>query len=268
MNKKFNLTESQKQVAKAIVGAIRQGDLTESFSVIMGQTGMVFINKAGLQLSFKALDINIQQLQILGEEGLIHFQPGSGSMKYCTILGSIYEAVDSNFAEPEQVVPVSTLAHGIPPELNLSVDRLRKKYPEPSKTGFLIMRFTEGKPFDGIVKTIQETGEELGLSILRADQNEFHADLWGNVRTHLEACSFGIAVYERINQDEPNANVGLEVGYLMAQNKPVLLLKEKTVKALQADLMGRLYKQFDEHDPQGTIPEQLKKWLKEYGIVV
>ena len=268
MNKKFNLTESQKEVAKAIVEAIRKKQLTESFSVIMGQSGLVFVNEAGQQLSFQGLDINIQQLQILGGEGLIHFQSGTGGMNYCTILGSIYQAVDSNFAEPEDPLPVSTLAHAIPPELNLSLDRLRRKYPDPSKTGFLIMRFTSGKPFDGIVKAIQKTGEELGLSILRADQNEFHADLWGNVRTHLEACSFGIAVYERIDQDEPNANVGLEVGYLLAQNKPVLLLKEKTVKALQADLMGKLYKQFDEHDPRGTIPEQLKTWLKDYGIVL
>jgi hypothetical protein len=51
-------------------------------------------------------------------------------------------------------------------------------------------------------------------------------------------------------------------------NKPVLLLKERTVKALQADLMGRLYKEFDVHDPAGSIPEQLTKWLTDNGVIL
>jgi predicted nucleotide-binding protein len=92
--------------------------------------------------------------------------------------------------------------------------------------------------------------------------------LWGNVRTHLHGCGFGIAIYERIETDEPNANVGLEVGYFLAMNKPVLLLKDKTVETLPADLAGKLYKQFDPHDPEGTIPNQLTKWLEDYGIIV
>ena len=106
------------------------------------------------------------------------------------------------------------------------------------------------------------------LDVIRADENEFHADLWGNVRTLLHGCGFGIAVYERIETNEPNANVGLEVGYLMAMNKSVLLLKDKTVPTLPADLAGKLYKEFDPHDPDGTIPAQLTKWLEDNGIIV
>ena len=150
----------------------------------------------------------------------------------------------------------------------MSLDRLRAKYPDPKKVGFLVMRFTAAKPFAKIVEIIKKTGEEHGLKIIRADENEFHADLWGNVRTHLHGCGFGIAIYERIETNEPNANVGLEVGYFMAMNKPVLLLKDKTVETLQADLAGKLYKQFDPHDPEGTIPAQLTKWLEDYGITV
>ncbi len=130
------------------------------------------------------------------------------------------------------------------------------------------MRFTAAKPFAKIVEIIKQTGEQHGLTIIRADENEFHADLWGNVRTHLHGCGFGIAVYERIETNEPNANVGLEVGYLMAMNKPVLLFKDKTVETLPADLAGKLYKLFDPHDPEGTIPTQLTKWLEDYGIVI
>ena len=40
------------------------------------------------------------------------------------------------------------------------------------------------------------------------------------------------------------------------------------METLQADLAGKLYKPFDPHDPEGTIPAQLTKWLEDYGIVV
>jgi hypothetical protein len=71
-------------------------------------------------------------------------------------------------------------------------------------------------------------------------KTSFMPIFWGNVRTHLHGCGFGVAVYERIQTNEPSANVGLEVGYLMAMNKPVLLLKDSTVETLQADLAGKL----------------------------
>jgi hypothetical protein len=179
-----------------------------------------------------------------------------------------YKAVDTNFAEDSATAPISTLAQPHPPEIAMSLDRLRAKYPDPKKVGFLVMRFTAAKPFERIVEVIKQTAAEHGLDIVRADENQFHDDLWGNVRTYLHGCGFGIAVYERIETEEPNANVGLEVGYLMAMNKPVLLLKDKTVETLQVDLAGKLYKPFDPHDPEGTIPDQLTKWLKDYGIVV
>lgn len=155
-----------------------------------------------------------------------------------------------------------------PPEIAISLERLRAKYPDPNKLGFLIMRFAEAKPFRRIVEVIKNTAEKHGLVVVRADENEVHADLWGNVRTLLHGCGFGVAVYERINTNEPNANVGLEVGYLMAMNKPVLLLKDKTVDTLQADLAGKLYRPFDPYDPDTTIPAQLTKWLEDNGIVV
>ena len=153
-------------------------------------------------------------------------------------------------------------------EIAMSLERLRKKYPDPTKLGFLIMRFTDEKPFQRIVDVIKRTAEKHGLTVIRADESEFHAHLWENVRTLLHGCGFGIAIYERIERDEPNANVGLEVGYLMAMNKPVLLLKDKTVDALQSDLAGKLYRNFDPHDPGKTIPDQLTNWLADNGIIV
>lgn len=262
----YNLTEKQKELCRWIVKAIRDGEIGETFHAYGGQ-GRIRILKSKGRLLENQPDGSYSMVRCLAEENFLSLL---GDIKQfgCTVKGKIYDAVDSNFAEEESSPPVSALAQPHPPEIAMSLDRLRAKYPDPKKVGFLVMRFTAAKPFAKIVEIIKKTGEEHGLKIIRADENEFHADLWGNVRTHLHGCGFGIAIYERIETNEPNANVGLEVGYLMAMNKPVLLLKDKTVETLQADLAGKLYKQFDPHDPEGTIPAQLTKWLEDYGIIV
>jgi hypothetical protein len=46
------------------------------------------------------------------------------------------------------------------------------------------------------------------------------------------------------------------------------LLKDKTVDALQSDLAGKLYRPFDPHDPEKTIPNQLTSWLEDNGIIL
>jgi hypothetical protein len=153
-------------------------------------------------------------------------------------------------------------------EIAVSLDRLRKKFPDATKLGFLIMPFEDDKPYTQIVEAIKRTAEKHGLNVVRADENEFHSHLWENVQTLLHGCAFGIAIYDRIRKEDPNPNVGLEVGYLMAMNKPVLLLKDKTANALQSDLAGRLYKNFDTHDPANTIPGQMTKWLEDNGIII
>lgn len=260
----YNLTDKQKELARWIAASARSGKIGETFAGTGYGSRLVFRN------GDKDLDDapgDFAMLQCLGDEELLLV---SGNFRYFTgvVKAKLYRAVDANFVEQETSPPISILAHPHPPEISMSLDRLRARYPDPKKVGFLIMRFSAAKPFAEIVRVIKETADKHGIAIIRADEHEFHSDLFGNVRTFLHGCGFGIAIYERIQTDKPNANVGLEVGYLMAMNKPVLLLKDKTVETLQADLAGKLYKPFDPHDPQGTIPEQLTKWLKDYGIIV
>jgi hypothetical protein len=263
----YNLTEKQKELARQIVKHVRSNSLPESFTVYWTGSG------AWVQeMENPLIGLNEGELDALFESRLIvqalQYDNGREQSRRCTLTGRAYSGVDTNFTEEESIAPISTLAQPHPPEIGMSIDRLRTKYPDPKKLGFLVMRFTAAKPFARIVEIIKQTAAKYDLIIVRADENEFHADLWGNVRTHLHGCGFGIAVYERIETEEPNANVGLEVGYLMAMNKPVLLLKDKTVATLQADLAGKLYKAFDPHDPENTIPDQLVKWLEDNGIIV
>ena len=266
----YNLTENQKELMRRIVAAIRAGELQETFLVMNIDQSIALCRESdrGPVIVHKVPG-DITVMSILERDGLINIDAirKAGALK-CTVAGSAYQAVDSEFRDEAGTRPISELAQQHPPEISMSLDRLRQKYPDPKKLGFLVMRFTGTKPFSEIVQAIKATGEKHGLTIVRADDQEFHADLLGNVRTYLHGCGFGIAVYERIETNDPNANVGLEVGYFLAMNKPVLLLKDETLPSIQSDLAGKLYKEFDPHDPEGTIPPVMDKWLQDYGIVV
>ena len=91
-------------------------------------------------------------------------------------------------------------------------------------------------------------------------------DLFPNIKVYMHACDFGVAVFDRITEDDFNPNVTLEVGYMLGMGKDVLLLKDKTLKSLSTDLTGRLYKPFDTTDVSGTMPAQIEKWLNDKGL--
>ncbi len=151
-------------------------------------------------------------------------------------------------------------------ELSLSLKRFRKDYPIAEKCGFLMMKFEDSKIQKEIVTVLKSHLKEKGISLLRADDKWYADDLFENIKTYMQGCSFGIALFDRINTDEFNPNVSLEIGYMMALSKPVLLLKDKTLKSLQTDLVGKLYHQFDFQYPEKTIPLVLDKWLSDKEI--
>ena len=75
--------------------------------------------------------------------------------------------------------------------------------------------------------------------------------LW-NILTYIYGCRFGIAVFERIEDEAFNPNVALEVGYMMGLGKPVCYLKERTLRTLHTDLVGQLYSEFDVENCEGN----------------
>lgn len=152
------------------------------------------------------------------------------------------------------------------PEIASGLERFRADYPIGSKTAFIIMQFGNTKPHNAIVTCVKNTLKKYGITALRADDKEYIGDLFPNIRTYMHACDFGIAVFDRITEDEFNPNVSLEVGYMLGMGKNVLLLKDKTLKSLQTDLTGKLYKQFDTTDIDATMPAQIEKWLKDKGL--
>lgn len=172
------------------------------------------------------------------------------------------EATDNLLAASQDVRVTS-----YPVEIYQSLGRFLTDHPDVRRNAFIMMQFGSTKSHSSIVKAIRDTLLSYGITAHRADDKEYHDDLFGNVLTYLHGCSFGIAVFERLETDDFNPNVSLEVGYMRAQGKSICLLKDMTLKTMQTDLIGKLYKAFDPQDPVSSIPEELEKWLRDKDIV-
>jgi len=129
-----------------------------------------------------------------------------------------------------------------------------------------MMRFSRTGLHRLIAQTIKTCCREHGLVAIRADERDYSDELLSNTRTYMHCCSFGIAVFERLETNEFNPNISLEVGYMMAMGKPVCLLKDRTLTALHTDLVGRLYKEFDPQQAKATISAVLSAWFEDRQI--
>jgi len=158
-----------------------------------------------------------------------------------------------------QKIPISV-------EIQESLKRFKKDYPNSSKTAFIMMQFGETQEHSNIVGSIRKTLAENGLNGLRADDRIYHDDKYYNILTYLHGCGFGIAVFETISDQSFNPNVSLETGILLGLNKPICLLKEKSLETLPSDLVGRMYREFNIKQCDISINNVLKKWLDDKGL--
>jgi hypothetical protein len=154
-----------------------------------------------------------------------------------------------------------------PSQIRESLQRFREDHPDPLKIAFILMQFRNTTAHEQIAGAIKKGLAAHGIAGVRADDKEYHEDLFPNIVTYMHGCGMGVAVFERIEAENFNPNVSLEVGYMYAMGKPLCLLKDQTMTALHTDLMGKLYRQFDPHDPDGTIPPRLSRWLNDRGLL-
>jgi len=154
-----------------------------------------------------------------------------------------------------------------PVEITNSLAAFWADHPDPSRVAFVMMEFGTSSVYDDIFAAIRSTLEPVGLTAVRADEREYHAILQLNIFTYMHGCGFGIAVYERIESDSVNPNVSLEVGYMLALDKHVCILRDSTLRTINADLAGSLYRPFNTRNPAGSIPEPLKRWLTDKHLI-
>jgi hypothetical protein len=204
--------------------------------------------------------------------GAIKIEADEGTMYRITARG-IDEVEDnpaSGFGVPAVQASSSSAESGRPEvaplQIQDSLRRFRKDHPDPDAVAFILMQFGTTRAHEEITQAIKDVLAAHGITGVRADDKEYHDDLFPNVLTYMHGCKFGVAVFERIEGNALNPNVALEVGYMFAILKPVCLLKDRTLTSLNADLVGKLYREFDILAPAGTIGPQLSKWLSDKGL--
>ena len=106
-----------------------------------------------------------------------------------------------------------------------------------------------------------------GFNVLRADDEIYAENVFTNIEVYMHGARFAVSVFERMGSDQHNANVALEMGYMLGMDKDVCLLKERTVAALPSDLQGRLYVEFDAFSISETISTSIRRWLRERRLI-
>jgi len=205
----------------------------------------------------------------LANSGLITVEASEGTIYRITAAG--IDAVEEQEAQGAPTTPSSSAggesdddarAEDAPLHIRDSSLRLFKEdHPDPATVAFILMQFRDTKPHQAIVQAVKDGLAEHGITGVRADDKEYHEDLFPNVLTYMHGCGMGVAVFEQIEAQSFNPNVALELGYMYAMGKPVCLLKDRNLTTLHSDLVGKLYREFDSYDPAGTIPPTLSKWL-------
>jgi len=148
----------------------------------------------------------------------------------------------------------------------VNVNPVLNDYPNPDHNVFLMTRFRDTKQHIRISETITKVLSSYSLNLIRADEKQYHNELWTNTKLCMDASRYGIAIIEQIDERDFNPNVNLELGYMLGQNKKCLILKEKRVNYLFTDLLGHLFREFDAYEIEESVSKQVTEWLKDLGI--
>ena len=142
----------------------------------------------------------------------------------------------------------------------------------PQKTVFVMMKFSgedpeNDKKIENLFDTIKLALDKYSLGAVRADEKNYSDTdyLWDNVQIYLNGCDYGIAILENLYSDEMNPNVALEYGYMLAKGKRLLLLKERSFKNIRADILGKMWKEF-EIDKKESIEKAIQNWMVDLGL--
>jgi hypothetical protein len=203
----------------------------------------------------------------LADSGHISIEVDEGTLYRITTDGidEVENELDSGLAVPTttglEVGMGAEKPEDAPVHIRESLQRFRRDHSDPDAVAFILMQFGTTRAHEEITQAIRDELAIHGITGVRADDKEYHDDLFYNVLTYLHGCKFGVAVFERIEGNNFNPNVALEVGYMFALTRKVCLLKDRTLPSLHTDLVGKVYREFDTQDPQETIRPPLAKWL-------
>lgn len=272
------LSNVHRELLRSLVEKVRNKLIEDEFMVTWqsSRVGIVFskgnhleipgLSKLGLDLladeGLLFQRVNYSTAEARGLFNITNSDTQHESHRECYITPAGFRAVDSDF-NPAPDIIVSRP----PVEITESLTRFRKDFPDQNQLAFIMMQFGTTEAHSKILASIRSALEPHGITALRADDKQYHDDLYFNILTYIHGVRFGIAVFERIQEDNFNPNVSLEVGYMLGLRKSVCFIKDKTLKTLHTDLVGKLYRSFDPYSPDNTIPNELFAWMDQKGFI-
>ena len=143
-------------------------------------------------------------------------------------------------------------------------------------TAFIMTSFQEQhlKTAKVIIDILAKHGI-IGCLANEGEGGKYSDDLWPNIEVYMHGCDFGIGIYADdkilkggstgvdIEKARVNPNLSQEVGYMLALQKPVCILKHYKLKNVPSDLSGRIYVQYKRTD----LETKLSKWLESKGFI-
>ena len=138
---------------------------------------------------------------------------------------------------------------------------------DPSITVFIMMKFQNGDSekndkLQTLYNTIKLELDKYGLDAVRADEKNYSTSdyILENLKVYMNGCKYGVAILENLYLDEFNPNVALEYGYMLAKDKKVILFKEKSFMNIRADILGKMWKEFEFND-SNSIEKAIQSWM-------
>lgn len=115
----YNLTPNQKELLVFLVREIRAGNMPEDFTFIWGNEGTFLHHALNKGPGFLQVEgVTQSALDALAKNDLLHIQTSEDGfgIRHCSITGKGYEAVDSNFSEPDtsfvrHLTPLADIGH-------------------------------------------------------------------------------------------------------------------------------------------------------------
>jgi hypothetical protein len=165
----------------------------------------------------------------------------------------------------EHTIIPPTLA---PPHLIVGLRKFLEDHPF-ERNVFGMTRFPENNggadaldPVREALDIAREACHLHGLEFHLASDRAIDDDLWANVAAHMWACRYGLAFFEDRMKSGLNYNLTIEVGSMLMAGRRCALLKDRSIKKMPTDLVGRIYKDVDLAKSQ-NVTCAIHEWLRD-----
>lgn len=224
---------------------------------VMGTLGkkklLMRVTVRGRQRNWRLTALGVQQSQRLATDMDLAALTASATRRTMTYLASTaHPVIPPSLAPPELILPLQDFFEDYSFERNV----------------FGMTRFPGGgdrhdlDPIAPAIEAARRVCGSHGLHFHLASDRKIVDDLWPNVAAHLWGSKYSIAFFEDRTGRGLNYNLNIEVGSCLVLGRRMAVLKDRGVKTLPTDLVGRIYQDVDLRDIR-TVEGALHGWMRE-----